>query len=110
MGSVVGAVCGSPQDEEKAAEMEMSLMQSLQQALALESKFQPKLQLPLTATGTVSNKQVTVILIISADKRLPFAPSGMRRNNLCDERRCCSRFALPQSVVRSALFSSARCS
>jgi len=49
---VVGAVCGAPQDEEKAAEMEMSLMQSLQQALALESKFQPKLQLPLTATGT----------------------------------------------------------
>lgn len=28
-----------------------SLMQSLQQALALEAKFQPKLQLPLTAAG-----------------------------------------------------------
>lgn len=37
-----------------------SLMQSLQQALALEAKFQPKLQLPLTAAGGVRSISISI--------------------------------------------------
>lgn len=39
----------------QSSQMTMSLVQSLQEALALEAKFQPKLQLPLTAAGGVSS-------------------------------------------------------
>ena len=38
----------------QSSQMAASLMQSLQEALALEAKFQPKLQLPLTAAGGVN--------------------------------------------------------
>jgi len=41
---------------EQSSQMAASLMQSLQEALALEAKFQPKLQLPLTAAGGESGE------------------------------------------------------
>jgi len=40
----------------QSSQMTMSLVQSLQEALALEAKFQPKLQLPLTAAGGESGE------------------------------------------------------
>ena len=87
-----------------------SLMQSLQQALSLEAKFQPKLQLPSgPATGGVSFlfPFVYFILIFYWFLCGCLFLLGRWGNNLCYERWSCSCASLPQGLVRSPFFSSA---